>query len=221
MELEDLTLHSAQKEYLDFLDDKATTRNGCYYEKVRNMIRHSKYRLIINIHDLRCYLPHRVISLFTNAVPEMAAFQRALKEFIMSIDSLFGKNVESFFVGFEGAVRSQFLNPRLIKSHHLNKLVCVEGIITKISFIHPKVVKSVHYCPNSEKILERRYSDLFSLDTPTISSNYPMKDEDGNLLETEFGLSLYKDYQTIIIQELPESAPPGQLPRFDSGSCLI
>lgn len=29
----------------------------------------------------------------------------------------------------------------------------------------------------------------------------------------EFGLSIFKDHQTISIQELPEDAPPGQMPR--------
>ena len=215
MEFEDLTLQSAQKEYLDFLDDKSTSRNGLYFEKIQNMIRHAKNRLVINIHDLRSYLPHRAISLSSNAIPEIAAFQRALKEFVISTDSSYGKVTENFSIGFDGAVKSQFLNPRLVRSHHLNKLICVEGIITKVSFIHPKMIKSVHYCPNTEKILERRYSDIFSLDTPATISNYPLKDEDGNLLETEFGLSLYKDHQTITMQELPESAPPGQLPRFE------
>lgn len=32
-------------------------------------------------------------------------------------------------------------------------------------------------------------------------------------METEFGLSQYKDHQTITLQEMPEKAPMGQLPR--------
>jgi DNA replication licensing factor MCM3 len=45
------------------------------------------------------------------------------------------------------------------------------------------------------------------------SSVYPTKDSDGNAMETEFGLSTYKDHQTVTLQEMPEKAPMGQLPR--------
>ncbi len=41
----------------------------------------------------------------------------------------------------------------------------------------------------------------------------PLRDESGNLLVTQYGLSTFIDHQTVTIQELPETAPPGQLPR--------
>ena len=68
------------------------------------------------------------------------------------------------------------------------------------SLVRPKIVRSVHYCPATKKTLERRYTDMTSLDAFPSSATYPTKDEDGNLLETEFGLSTYKDHQTFTIQ---------------------
>lgn len=48
--------------------------------------------------------------------------------------------------------------------------------------------------------MERKYQDMTSLDPYPTSSVYPTKDEDGNLLETEYGLSTYKDHQSFTIQ---------------------
>ena len=122
------------------------------------------------------------------------------------------------------------MSPRSLTSSALRQLVCVEGVATKVSAIKPKVVKSVHYCEVTKQHSERQYVD--STDTqlglPVVDAEgtemtdrivnitdsvYPTKDKDGNPLETEFGLSEYKDHQTITLQEMPEKAPMGQLPR--------
>ncbi|XP_066434137.1 maternal DNA replication licensing factor mcm3-like [Eleutherodactylus coqui] len=74
-------------------------------------------------------------------------------------------------------------------------------------------MRSVHYCPATKKTLERKYTDLTSLEAFPSTAIYPTKDEENNPLETEYGLSTYKDHQTLSIQEMPERAPAGQLPR--------
>ena len=102
---------------------------------------------------------------------------------------------------------------RTLTARNLGNLVCLEGIVTKCSLVRPKVVKSVHYCPATSKTMERTYTDLTSFDAFPTTAAYPTQDEEGNKLETEYGLSKYKDHQTITVQEMPEKAPAGQLPR--------
>ena len=41
---------------------------------------------------------------------------------------------------------SQLLNPRTLRSHHLNQLVAIDGIVTKVGLIRPKLEKVVQYC---------------------------------------------------------------------------
>lgn len=43
------------------------------------------------------------------------------------------------------------------------------------SLVRPKVVRSVHYCPATKKTLERKYTDLTSLDAFPSSAIYPTK----------------------------------------------
>uniref|UniRef100_A0A3Q3K0A7 DNA replication licensing factor MCM3 n=1 Tax=Monopterus albus TaxID=43700 RepID=A0A3Q3K0A7_MONAL len=209
--VDDREMREAQRDYLDFLDDDQD--QGVYQSKVREMISENKARLLVNINDLRKRNEARAAKLMNNAFEELLAFQRALKDLVASVDATYAKQHEEFFIGLEGSFGSKHVTPRTLTSRLLGSMVCVEGIITKCSLVRPKVVRSVHYCPATKKTMERKYTDMTSLDAFPSSAIYPTKDEDNNPLETEFGLSVYKDHQTITVQEMPEKAPAGQLPR--------
>lgn len=98
-------------------------------------------------------------------------------------------------VGFDGSFGAQGVNPRSLSSEHISKLVSVEGIVTKCSSVRPKVVRSVHYCPVTGAFQSRDYRDAMDTSGLPTGSVYPTKDDQGNMLETEFGLSVYKDSQ--------------------------
>ena len=120
---------------------------------------------------------------------------------------------KSFNVSFTGEFGPNKVSPRTLTSSLLGKLVQVRGIVTRCTLVRPKMVKSVHYCPATGGSTSREYRDVTSnrgLPTPTV---YPTRDVDGNLLTTQFGLCTFIDQQVITVQELPETAPPGQLPR--------
>lgn len=104
-------------------------------------------------------------------------------------------------------------NPRTLGSNQLNHMVSMEGIVTKTSLVRPKVVKSVHYNENLNKFHIREYTDQTMTTGAGSTSVYPTDDGEGNPLVTEYGYSVYRDHQTISIQEMPERAPAGQLPR--------
>ena len=93
-------------------------------------------------------------------------------------------------------------------------MVSLEGIVTKCSLVRPKVVKSVHYNERKNIFHFREYKDqTMTANGAASTSVYPHQDEEGNPLITEYGYCTYRDHQTISIQEMPERAPAGQLPR--------
>ncbi|KIH55227.1 MCM2/3/5 family protein [Ancylostoma duodenale] len=198
------------QQYLNILDDSAEGK--IYVQKVEDMISTGTPRLIVNLNDVRKKSAERATGLIHNFVEEIVCLEQAAKEMIQRASPDFVKTHE-VQVGFEGSFGDRHVNPRSLKANFLGNLVCCEGIVTKCSAVRPKVVKSVHYCPATKKTLEKRYTDLTSYESFPSSNVYPTEDENKNPLETEFGLSTYKDHQSFSVQELPECAPAGQLPR--------
>jgi DNA replication licensing factor MCM3 len=74
-------------------------------------------------------------SLLNNAFEEQLAFQRALKEFVDSVDPTYAKDNEELFVAFEGSFGNKHVTPRTLMSRFLGNLVCIEGIVTKCKWL--------------------------------------------------------------------------------------
>ncbi|VDK34982.1 unnamed protein product [Taenia asiatica] len=205
---EDQSLIESEREFVEFLDE-----SDFYKSRIISMISNGRSRLIVNVNDLRRENPKRAEQLISNAFAELLACQRALKVCVQNVNPDYAQKNGEFFVGFEGSFGAMHVSPRTLTSALLGHMVCVEGIVTKASVVRPKIACSVHYCSITKKTIERRYADMSSLDAFPSAGAYPIKDESGNLLETEYGLSTYHDHQKITIQEMPETAPAGQLPR--------
>ncbi|GLJ15710.1 hypothetical protein SUGI_0258600 [Cryptomeria japonica] len=200
-----------KRTFMDFLDQDVG--QGVYMDKIRGMITQGRHRLLIDMADLRNFshdLARRVIRSPSEYIQPLSD---ALGEVTRNVDPKYLQEGQQVQVGFEGHFGFHKLTPRELLSPFLGTMVSVEGIVTKCSLVRPKVVKSVHYCPTTGEFQAREYRDITSTTGLPTGSVYPTRDDQGNLLITEFGLCKYRDHQTISMQEVPENSAPGQLPR--------
>mmetsp|Transcript_12674 Transcript_12674/g.18179 ORF Transcript_12674/g.18179 Transcript_12674/m.18179 type:complete len:827 (-) Transcript_12674:89-2569(-) len=198
-------------EFLDLDDD-----DSVYKRKIVSMLEAGSTRLIVNLDDMRKFNRETTESFMTRPMEYIAPWQAALRDFIkaLDIDGPVKTDLdEEFHIGIEGNFGSHRVDPRMLKASHVGMLMCLEGIVIRSSVVRPKVSKTVHYCPATDKHNSQTYHDATSLTGFPTGSAYPTKDDADNPLETEFGLSTYTDYQTLAIQEMPERAPPGLLPK--------
>jgi len=201
---------SAQKRaFLDFLDQ------GEHVAEVEMMVKRQSTRLVLSLDELRSFDAELARNLMRRPAEYLPPFEDALREVISQQDPAFAKTVplSQVKVGLTGSFGSHHVSPRGLAATMLNAAVCLEGIVTKCTTVRPKVMRSVHFCPKTAKFINKEYRDLTSLGGVATGSAYPTKDADGNRVETEYGLCEYVDHQMITLQEMPERAPPGQLPR--------
>ncbi|KAJ4888657.1 DNA replication licensing factor MCM3 [Raphanus sativus] len=197
-----------KRDFIQFLEN-------IYMDEIKALVQNKRHRLIINVSDIHTHFRESESSsrILKNPIEYMQSFCDAATEATRNIDPKYLKEGEQVLVGFEGHFVSRRVTPRELLSEFIGSLVCVEGIVTKCSLVRPKVVKSVHFCPSTGEFTNREYRDITSHAGLPTGSVYPTRDDNGNLLVTEYGLCKYKDHQTLSIQEVPENAAPGQLPR--------
>uniref|UniRef100_A0A1J3CYU2 DNA replication licensing factor MCM3 n=1 Tax=Noccaea caerulescens TaxID=107243 RepID=A0A1J3CYU2_NOCCA len=195
-----------KRDFIQFLEN-------IYMDEIKALVQQKRHRLIVNVSDIHTSFPGSALRILKSPIEYMQSFCDAATEATRNIDPKYLKEGEQILVGFEGHFVSRRVTPRELLSEFIGSLVCVEGIVTKCSLVRPKVVKSTHFCPSTGDFTHRDYRDITSHAGLPTGSVYPTRDDNGNLLVTEYGLCKYKDHQTLSIQEVPENAAPGQLPR--------
>jgi len=197
-------------------------------------------RLAVPIDDLRRTDPELAKYVTKNPIDAVSMFEseldRTIKEMLddsgkggnaekqaaNTNDKAFPTKTKRYYINFEGNFGRNHVTPRGLKSSLVNQMVSVRGIVTRMGLVKPMIQTSVHYCEATKKGEIRHYDDSTNLaemgaDNSNKATNgsetFPVKDKDGNSLTHEYGYCLYKDSQVVTIQEMPESAPPGQLPR--------
>jgi len=180
------------------------------------MLQKNQRRLVVNIDHVRDHNPEMAEGLLNDPFDFIVAFDHALKEIVKTIPQARPDQTDAdvlYYCAWAGSFGANACNPRTLSSQHLNSMVSIEGIVTRCSLIRPKIVKSVHYTEATQKWHFKEYRDQTMTKGVTTTSVYPTEDQEGNPLMTEYGLCTYRDHQTISIQEMPERAPAGQLPR--------
>ncbi|KAL8638096.1 MAG: hypothetical protein Q9228_004713 [Teloschistes exilis] len=201
------------EEFLDPEDPRARS----YRADIILMLNRGMRRLTVNLDEIRSHNRELADGLLRTPFDFSQAFDQALKNVVIAIPnrpSIESADNAMYYCAFVGSFGEFACNPRTLSSAHLNRMVSLEGIVTKCSLVRPKVVKSVHYNAKKEIFHFREYRDQTMTANGAVSTSvYPQEDEDGNPLITEYGYCTYRDHQTISVQEMPERAPAGQLPR--------
>ncbi|KXH33668.1 MCM2/3/5 family protein [Colletotrichum nymphaeae SA-01] len=200
----------------EFLDPQNDSQGRSYRSAIILMLQKQQRRLVVNLDQLRAHNAELASGILQDPFDYSLAFNHALKQIVKTLPQSGDAeklNEISYYCAWAGSFGMNACNPRTLSSQHLNSMVSLEGIVTRCSLIRPKVVKSVHYNENKDVFHFREYQDQTMTNGVTTSSAYPQEDDEGNPLTTEYGFSTYRDHQTVSIQEMPERAPAGQLPR--------
>lgn len=202
-------------EFLDPSDPDAVSSS--YHDEIRRMLLTGRSRLVVSLDDIREFDRRLWSGLLLQPAEFLPPLTQALKDTALTLRDASSVDIDEyspFYVGFSGTFGSHLLSPRTIDASFLGKLVCVEGIITRCTIVRPKVARTIHYGEATNEFFARDYRDqTTSFDPMPSTTTYPVDDGKGNPLIVEYGLSTYRDHQTVSIQEMPERAPAGQLPR--------
>ena len=172
--------------------------------------------------------PLKIIPMMEKSLNEMNKGLKGEKS-LESKNTVQSTKEEKIHINFQGMLGTHLVSPRGLNAELTNQYVGVQGIVTRISQVKPKLVYSVHYCEETKKGNVKEYNDQMKISessntygqplngnfetgnsTGFMNNAIPTRDINHNPLNFEYGFSKFNDYQTVLLQEPPERTPLGQ-----------
>lgn len=140
----EIDMVNAIREFMDLNETK---------KRITNLMGRGS-RLNVNIDEIRNFNPRLANFITRNPIASIKAFEDELNSRLRDLqggsaknqektanqtDSSFPTKVKHYYINFEGNIGKNYVTPRGLKSHLVNKLVKVQGIVTKMSIVQPKI----------------------------------------------------------------------------------
>ena len=200
---EEISLADPQERFQDFLKSEK------YRQRISQMAITGSTSLILDFEDLLATDSALAESIIEKPDEYLDYANRAAYAQLQIEDPEYAEGIGAVNVQFRGLPETTLL--RALGSDHIGKLVMVEGIIVRATYVRPMVIRAafrckrcgtISYIPQTGPFL----GAPFACTDPACRRKGPF-----DFVQEE---STFIDSQEIRIQERPEELPPGQLPRW-------
>jgi len=191
--------------YKDFFLNFTLNEKRIYYNKIKEMIVSNQISLRFSFDHLMEFDKDLASNLLDKPLENLEYISQAIKEIVTEQDPEYASKVYKFYGRVYGL--GEEIPIRNIRGRHIDKLIQIKGIVTKCSKIYQKLIEASFQCMSCNNIFsinfkETFFRSLFQVKCDKCESNL-IKILDKKLL----------DVQRIVVQELTEEIPAGQIPR--------
>ena len=178
-------------------------------ERIADMRNRNLPRLILNLNLIRefseqlyksiLYFPTKAIQLFESQLKALTSDSSYRSQKKKTVEkSILSKKIErNYKITFDGMFGKNMVSPRGLTAQLSNQLVCVQGILTRMSIVRPKLIHSAHYCEETKNGFIKDYFDQYSLASQShmpssnetvayFDNSIPLKDIHNNPLSFEY-----------------------------------
>jgi DNA replication licensing factor MCM3 len=168
------------RKFQEFLDPHDESQKS-YTDDIKLMLQKGERRLQVSLDEIRTHDRELSDGLLNEPFEFLPALDKALKDVVKTLpnDGRFPVVTDDsmFYCALVGSFGEYAVNPRTLSSKHLNHIISMEGIVTRVSLVRPKVIKSVHWNEKKKLFHTREYRDqTMSMNQPATSSvcsNFP------------------------------------------------